>query len=298
MHTDAYRWDDLRVFLAVLRAGSFSAAAQQLGVEQSTVSRRVATLEDAVGGPLFDRRSTGPVATALGTMLAPLAEQVERQARGVLETAAAAGRAVEGRVRLAVTESFAVQVVIPFVLAGLLEAHPGLEIDLIVDDRAADLARREADLAIRHFRPPVGDLAIRQLATLERGFMANETYARAAAGKAPGELSWIVQHLPGRSYQDEAFLEAHVGAPVRVRTTGHLALIAAVRAGLGVAILSRAQAALDPTLVAMDLPLPAPTAVDAWLVAPLSLRAVPRIAAVWAYLEGHLPTILAEQLVR
>lgn len=293
MHGDAYRWDDLRVFLAVLRAGSFSAAAQQLGVEQSTVSRRVAALERSVGGPLFDRRSTGPVATALGGTLAPLAEQVERQARAVLEAAAATGHAVEGRVRLAVTESFAVQVVIPFVLRGLLDKHPGLQLDLVVDDRAADLAHREADLAIRHFRPPVGDLVIRQLANFERGYVASADYAETAAGRAPEDLTWLVQHLPGGSYGDEAFIDAHVGCAARVRTTGHLALIAAARAGLGVAMLTDAQRALDPALVPMALPMPAPAPVGVWLVAPLSLRAVPRVAAVWSHLELELPGALA-----
>lgn len=256
----------------------------------------MAALEQAVGGPLFDRRSTGPVATTLGATLSPLAEEVERQARGVIETAATAGGAVEGRVRLAVTESFAAQVVIPLVLQGLLDAHPALQLDLVVDDRAADLARREADLAVRHFRPTTGELAIRQLATFQRGYVASEAYAKAAHGRRPQDLHWIVQHIPLGSYGDEAFLDAHVGRPARIRTTGHLALIAAARAGLGVAMLSRAQRLLDPTLVALELDLPAPSSVDAWLVAPLALRAVPRVAAVWAHLEATLPRVLSEGL--
>lgn len=294
MHANDYRWDDLRVFLAILRKGSFSAAAQALDVEQSTVSRRVAALERAVGGQLFDRRTTGPVPTALGSLLAPLAEQVEGQARAVMETAASAGQRVEGRVGIAVTDSFAIQIMIPLVLDGLMAAYPQLQVDLVVDGRTADLTRREAELAIRHYRPTTGELAIKRLATLSRMAVASSEYARVHAGEPPEALDWLVQTLPGTWNVDETFVQTQLGVEPRLRTTSHLALIAAARAGLGVAVLSRGQLTLDEDLVQLELPMPTPSSVDVWLVAPTALRPVPRVAAVWNYLEACLPPILAQ----
>lgn len=285
MHSSDFRWDDLRVFLAILREGSFSAAAKRLGVEQSTVSRRVAALERVVSGVLFDRQSTGPVPTPLAQTLAPIAERTEAEARRILEASLGASRQISGRVRLALTESFATQVVIPQILPGLFAAHPHIELDLIVDDRSADLSRREADLALRHYRPTGGELTIQRLATLERVAMASRAYMRGRENCAVSDLDWIVQTLPLSHSQDEAFVVEQLGVKSRLRATGHMAQISAVIAGLGVSILTRAQMSFSSELVEVPLPPPEPPSVSVWLVAPMTLRRVPRVAAVWEYIE-------------
>ena len=144
---DAVRWDDLRILLAVLRHGSFTGAAERLAVEQSTVSRRIASLEAALGAPLFDRTPQGPRPTEIGQALQAHLERIEAEVFALSEHVQGTSSELSGRVRVSTTESFAVQVLIPEMLARLRKTHPGLAIDLVLSDSETDLVQREADLA-------------------------------------------------------------------------------------------------------------------------------------------------------
>jgi DNA-binding transcriptional LysR family regulator len=281
------RWDDVRVLLAVLREGSFSGAAQVLSVEQSTVSRRIAALETALGGALFDRTAAGPRPTELALRLLPQAERMEAELTKLVDLSAEGGE-VRGRVRLALASSFAVQVVVPFLLPQLRRLYPQLRVDLVVDERAADLGHREADIAVRFFRPTQGDYVAKRVARLSTAVLGHQRYLE---GRTPtlSKLDWIVFDLPGASTPDAAFLAAHAPAvePV-MRTNSHLVQVEAVRSGLGVALLVRAICAIDPGLVELSLPLPDGPQVELWLVTPRSLSTVPRVRAVWEFLDERL----------
>jgi DNA-binding transcriptional LysR family regulator len=260
------RWDDLRVFLAVFRAESFSAGAKVLGVEQSTVSRRVAALEESVGGALFDRTARGPTPTTLGRVLAERAQ----------------GCHVTGRVRLATTESFAVHILIPRLLVPLRERHPGLEVDLVLGERAADLGRREADLAVRFFRTADGDLVEKRVARLPTAILGTRGMAKRPL--AVHELRFIALELAGGLLPDAAYFRRLAIEPA-LRISSHIAVVESVRAGLGVAVLTRELCRLFPDLVPLDVEAPAPPAVDLYLVAPRTLRKVPAVDAVWRAIE-------------
>lgn len=296
---DALRWDDLRVLLAILRQGSFSGAAQQLGIEQSTVSRRVAALEAALGGALFDRAPSGPRATELARELRAHAERVEREVHALIDQASAQRGAVEGRVRLALTESFAVQLIIPHLLAPLRALHPRLYVDLVTGEAPADLSQREADLALRFFRPSDGDLVAKRIAVMPTAVLAHTGYLTRIAGGAEREtsaltaaaLDWIVLDHPHamQSAVEELLRSADV-EPV-LRTTGHLAQVEAVRAGLGVGLLSRSLLHLDPELHVVDLGIAPLPVLELWLVAPRSLSKLPRVRAVWEFLETQLAVL-------
>jgi DNA-binding transcriptional LysR family regulator len=322
------RWDDVRFFLAVLRAGSFSAAARKLEVEQSTVSRRIAALEHELGALLFDRLQDGPRPTALSLQLQPGAEQIEAQIWAMAELARGVSHVVEGTVRLALTDSFAVQVVIPRVLRELRERHPGLRVELLSSDQSADLGRRQADLALRFYRPPRGDLVIKRLASLPLAVLGQRRYVRAALalqakgakrverakslhergdghprGKAaaaralaralhrtpldPAQLDWVSLKLEGVPALDAELL-ALLGSEPRLCVSSHIAQVEAVRAGLGVALLTRALCKLDDDLLELPFALAATPPVELWLVCPRALRSVPRVAAVWELLETRL----------
>lgn len=293
MASSDYRWDDLRYFLAVWRQGSFTAAATALGVEQSTVSRRIAALEEALGGLLFDRTREGPQPTALAQEVSPLAERTESEARRVHEVSQGKAREVEGVVRLALVESFAVQLLIPELLGDLLLAHPRLRLDLLTSERTAELGSREADLALRFYRPTDGDLVARKLASLPRAVLAHREYIRGRR-RQPERLDWIVLALAGAMSEDERYVAEHAGVPPRLRCTGHLAQVEAVNAGLGVAVLTKVLRRYLPALTEVKLPLPEPGPVELWLVAPRALRRVARVAAVWDFLEVRLPARLSE----
>lgn len=287
------RWDDIRVLLAVLREGSFSGAAAVLGVEQSTVSRRVAALEAALGAVLFDRTPGGPRATELALRLRAAAERMEAELSSLIDLSASMTEQLEGRVRLAVTSSFAVQIVIPYVLPALRTQYPGLHVDLIVDERAADLTQREADLALRFFRPVEGDLLARRIAQLPTAPLAHRAYAEGRP-RTLAAFEWITMELAqGQSSFDGAYLAAHGKVAPLMISTSHLVQIEAVRAGLGAALLVRALRQLYPELIELDLGLPPGPIVELWLVAPRTLASVPRVRAVWDFLAQRLSALEA-----
>ncbi|MCA9576614.1 MAG: LysR family transcriptional regulator [Myxococcales bacterium] len=287
---DTLRWDDLRFLLAVVRAGSFSAAAQALTVEQSTVSRRIAALEGVLGTALFERSHTGLRATEATEALLPHLERVEAELRAVLDAARQHEPEVRGRVRLALTEALAAHYVIPRLLRPLRAQHPRLTVDLLTSDLAADLSRREADLALRFFRPRGGDLIVKRVARLPTTFVAHQSYPKLAS-KVPAEHDFIALALPGIDTPEEAFARRHAQVEPSMRTNGYLAQVEAVRAGLGVALLARSVLQLDPELVELDLGLPAGPTLELFLVCPRGLRQVPRVDAVFRALEEHLPQL-------
>ena len=280
------------MLLAILRQGSFSGAAASMGVEQSTVSRRIAALEAALGSALFDRTPAGPRPTELALELRAHAERVEREVQGLLDQASAQHGAVSGRVRLATTESFAVHVLIPRVLGPLRARYPELHVDLVLGDRAADLSQREADLALRFFRPSDGDLVAKRVASMPTALLAHERYLE-RFGPEPRELrleqlDWIVQQHPHAVQSASEQLLERAGVEPLLRTSSHLAQVEAVRAGLGVALLTRSLLRLDPGLRVLELGLPPGPTVELWLVAPLGLSKLPRVRAVWEFVEAEL----------
>jgi DNA-binding transcriptional LysR family regulator len=294
MHTplDSTRWDDLKVLLAVLREGSFSGAADVLRVEQSTVSRRIAALEAALQGTLFDRAASGPRPTELAVGLRAHAERIEAEVLALLDQASAQRGAIAGRVRVALTESFAVHVIIPHVLKELHALYPDLYVDLVVGERAADLTQREADLALRFFRPREGDLVTKRVATLETAVIGHRDYL-AARTLTPDALDWIVLDLAQGPHSDSAHVASNINIEPRIRTNGHLAQVEAVRAGLGVALLARSVLHIDPNLMAIDVGFPPSPALELWLAAPSSLIRLPRVRALWDFLDARMSLLQA-----
>jgi DNA-binding transcriptional LysR family regulator len=280
-------WDDVRLFLAAARHAGFGAAARHLGTRQSTVSRRVASLERALGASLFDRTPTGLELTQVGRRVLGEAGRAEASLRGVADAVAQESGEVSGLVRLALTETVASVFVLPRVLPGLLKAHPGLTVDLVASDDAADLARREADIAIRFFLPTRGDLVARRVARLPTAPLATRRLARRLAGAGPETWPWVGVWRAAGPPVEERWAESFHPKP-RLTTNSFHTQFEAVRAGLGVAVLPTALRVADPALQVLALPAPgaAPT-LDIYLVTPRTLRRVPRVAAVFDALAAE-----------
>lgn len=286
----ALRWDDLSVMLAVLRTGSFSAAAVLLDVEQSTVSRRIASLEETLSGTLFDRNRSGLKPTDLAVRLRDHAERVEAEVQRFVDVAGAHEREVQGRVRLAVTESVAVHLIVPRVLPELRARYPKLDVDLVTSDLSADLGRREADLALRFYRPRSGDLVAKRVARMRTSVLAHRSYPKRRLRKLAAH-DWIALSIPGIESPEEELLDSLVGVEPRLRTNGYLTQVAAVRAGLGIALLTRSLLELDPELIELPLKVPSLPVLELWLVAPRVLRSLPRVDALFTFLEGKLAAL-------
>ena len=141
-------WSDIRIFLAVARAGSLGGAARLTGQSQPTMGRRLRVLEKAVGQALFQRGSEGFVLTAEGAAVLAHSERMEEEALAFERQLAGHGQQLEGLLRVSSSDWFGVHILAP-VFAGFIKQHPGVAIELITDARLFNLARREADLVFR-----------------------------------------------------------------------------------------------------------------------------------------------------
>ena len=170
-------WEDIQLFLAVAEARSFSGAARALKLGQPTVSRRVAALEDALGFRLFDRHAEGAALTAEGETLLEPARKMAEWAGEVGRALARDRHAPEGLVRIAAPPGVSDDFVVPFA-AGLAAESPGLRIASLSSVQHLDLARGEADLALRSRAPASGDLVVVTTVKQEVALFASRAYAK------------------------------------------------------------------------------------------------------------------------
>ncbi|WP_242342680.1 LysR family transcriptional regulator [Anaeromyxobacter terrae] len=285
------RWDDAQVLLALLQARSFSGAGARLGVNASTASRRLDALERALGAHLFDRTPDGVLPTALAEELGPHAEAMERAAAGLALAVQGREALPEGEVRLTAPPGVAEFLVAP-ALPRLLRRHPRLRLSIDASVTYADLTRREADLALRTTRPASGDLVVKKLGETRGGVYGAPAYAsELGVLRRLDEARWItwgddLGHLPPAQLVAQRVPQTSV-----VLKTSHMgAQFAAASAGTGV-LLSDPHTAKVCGLVEITLApalrrsLPPLRGGALWLVAHRALRDVPRIAALWAFLE-------------
>ncbi len=260
-----------------------------LGVNASTISRRLEALERALGARLFDRTPDGVLPTALAEALAAHAEAMDRAAAGLVLAAEGREAAVEGEVRLTALPGGMEYLVAP-ALPRLLAAHPRLRLVLDASVAYADLSRREADLALRSARPRSGDLLVKKLGEGRGAIQASAAYA-AELGRlrALGDARWITWGDDLAHLDAARFVAERVPAEaVQVRTSHIGTQLAAARAGVGVLLadrtVGRASGLVEVSLApGLQRALPQLRS-ELWLVVHRALRDVPRIAAVWEFL--------------
>lgn len=288
-------WNAVRDFLAVARTGSLNRAAATLGVNASTVGRRIETLEAGLGVRLFQRAQTGYVPTDEGQDLVKRAERIEAAALA-FERGVEAAERVQGRVRLATAETLATALLIP-ALPTLRARYPDLTVEIATDIRSANLHRREADLALRMVRPVQGNVTVKRIGTMRYGLYGSQDYLTGRgsrgrhmdAGRFDGDdlIAWAEDYgdLPAAQWIERA-LEGRAPALAVTSLHGHLA---AVRAGLGLAVLPCFLASATPDLRRI------PSGTDAiaqemWLVIHADLAASARVRAVSDWVEEIVVT--------
>jgi len=276
-------WDHYRTFLAVMREGSLSAAARDLGLAQPTVGRHIEALETAIGIQLFLRTPQGLLPTEAAIDLRPQAEQLSLQATALLRSVSAhrssAKGAVAGTVRISASDTIAVEV-LPDILEGLANRYPALIIELSVSDTIEDLLRQEADIAIRLAAPTQEALVVRRIGSIDVGLYAHRRYLEQHG--VPITLDDLSRHRLIGYHSETAFVRsmrkrypALEHAQPALKVDSNIAQMALIRSGCGIGFFQVGLARRDPDLVrvlqdelAMTLP--------AFVAMHENLRATPR----------------------
>jgi DNA-binding transcriptional LysR family regulator len=277
-------WDDLRFFLAIARTGSLSAAARELRVTQSTVGRRLASLESGLGARLLHRTPEGYVPTLAGETILGQVERVEAEALAVERAVGGHDALLEGLVRVTAVETLASHVLAPAFCA-LRLGSPEINIELLANVRHLSLAMREADIAVRLTRFEQHDLVARRIGTMAHGLYASPPYLERrgvpdfAAG-CPGHR--LVTGLDGAEVPQLAgwLTEIAPRATVVLRTDSPEAQLQAALCGEGMACLARLRGDAVGNGLRRLQPRLAQTVVEIWLAVHRDNRRTPRIRLV------------------
>jgi DNA-binding transcriptional LysR family regulator len=284
-------WELYRSFLAVMREGSLSGAARALGMTQPSLGRHMRELEAALGAALFARSPQGLLPTELARELVPHAQAMASASAALQRTASAGRGEVSGTVRLTASEVIATEV-LPPMLVDFRERHPGIVIELAPSNQAADLLRRDADIAIRMLQPTQDALIARHVGRVELGMFAHKRYLESHGHpQALAELSghaligfdtetpYIRRLRPeGLPYAREHFA---------LRTDSDLAALAAIRAGFGIGIMQVNLARRDAALIRL-FPAELSLALETWVVMHEDLRPSLRVRRLFDHLAWAL----------
>lgn len=279
----AVNWDDLRIFLAIARVGTLSAAGKRLGLDATTVARRLARLEAGIGR-LFEITPNGHVLSPRGQELLVHAQAVESAALASFESSAA-GVHVGGVIRVSVSEGFGSWIIAPH-LYRFAEERPGASVELVASTGFLNPSRREADVAILLARPKRGPLVTRKLTDYRLGLYARPgTTAPSGAGALADHR--LVGYVPDLIYAPELHYldEAAPGLTASLSSTSVNAQAALIRSGAGIGILPCFIGDADPGLERL-----LPDAIDIgrsfWLVVHRDLRGVARVKLFIEWLDG------------
>jgi DNA-binding transcriptional LysR family regulator len=290
-----YDWNDLKHFLAVARHGSTLAAGRALGVDQSTVLRRIGQLERALGRRLVTRSPSGYRLTPMGDALLPHAEQVEQAIRALDQALAAAGDDAQGVVRVTCPEPIVQRLAQSPLLAKFHALHPGLQVEFVSSDRYADLMNGEADIALRSGDTDDGALIGRKIGDSLWAVYASRDYVQRHG--QPSRLEELADHALIGLHESMAGHRVSVWlnrvAPqgrVVARTHSILGLLHAAKAGLGVAPLPLALGEAEADLVRVLEPIDDLKRIWRVLVAP-DKRHTPRVAAFFDFVVAEVEAL-------
>ncbi len=279
-------WDDVRIFLAVARAGQFLGAARRLELNHATVSRRIASLEEALRAKLFRRLTTGSELTLAGERFLEIAERMEADMIAARSTLAGEGEDISGTVRIGAPDGFGVAFLARH-LGELTAQHRELTIQLVPVPRSFSLSRREADIVITVERPTEGRLVAGKLVDYTLGLFASHAYGRAhGLPRSVADLSGhtLIGYVPdlivssSLDYDAEFSPDWHSAFAI----SSALGQAEAVRAGAGIGILHTFIARTMPELTSVDIVAPIRRAY--WLVYHETVRPLRRVQLVASYI--------------
>ncbi len=288
-------WALVRSYLAVMDAGSVSAAARATQGHQPTISRHLAELEVQLGVALFERTGRGVLPTAAGLEVLPAARQMQAAAEALARSVTRGREATRGTVRITASQVVATWLLPPLV-AQFQRLEPGIAIEIVASNAVQNLLRREADIAVRMLRPDQGSLIARKVGDVGVGAYAHADYL--AAMGTPRTLADLGDHRLIGFDRDDTILRGFARAGIALtpahfalRTDDQVANGQLIVAGAGIGFASHYWAALWPGLrrVLPDMPI-AP--LPCWLAVHRELRGNGVVRRVYDFLAAALPAPL------
>ncbi len=286
-----FDWSLVQSFLAVAKDGSFSAAGRRLGISQPTVGRQIAELERQMGAPLFQRENRGHRLTDAGAELLGHARAMQDSAAQMSLAAAGQSQVLSGTVRI--TASVVVShYLLPSILADIRRKEPEIELELNPSDATENLLFREADIAVRMYRPQQLDVITRKVGAQRFGLYASRGFI-ATHGQPHTLAEFHTFDVIGYDRSDlmiEGMRAMGIGADrsyFSMRCDNQTVYVEMVRAGCGIGVIAENVAAADDVLVRV---LPEVTIPDLpiWLTAHAALRSSPRIRRIYDLLAEGL----------
>jgi len=290
-----FDWNDLRYFIAVARHRSTVAAARALKMNQSTVQRRLAELERRLGRKLMSRQPTGYRLTALGQEMLAYAERVEQAVLAFEEHLEAAKREAVGVIRVTCPEPLVYRITQSSLLERFQAQHPGLRVEFVMSDKYLDLAKGEADVALRSGDTDDGELVGRKLADSYWAVYASRSYLE-QHGK-PEKVEDLERHLligfdetMAKHRAAKWLREVAPNAKIVARNNSVLGLVYAVKSGIGIAPLPTALGDAEKDLVRVLGPIPELARI--WrLLAHRDVRRTPRVLAFFDFMVAEVEAL-------
>lgn len=289
-------WSLVQAFLAVAETGSLSAAGRTLGTSQPTLGRQVKSIEAQLGADLFHRQARGFSLTETGAALVEPARAMRDAVRQITLTAAGQQARLEGTVRITASATMSVQY-LPAIIAHIRRNEPQIAIELVPSDDSSNLLYREADIAVRMYRPTQLDLVTQHIGDIALGVFAANSYITARG--MPLSFDDLLTHdFVGYDVNSDiidGFKRS--GRPIdrdffKIRCDDNNAYWELVRAGCGVGFGQLGMGKADLTLTEINLGIPLPT-LPVWLTAHEAMRQTPRIRRVWQLLEQGLHPLVS-----
>lgn len=290
-----FDWTLIRSFIAVMDTASLQAAARKLRSSQPTIGRHIALLERQLGSMLFERTGRQLIPTPLAFSIAEHARSMETSANAIALALAAGNQATQGTVRISASQISA-SYLLPPILKKLREKEPGIAIELVASQQLSDLVRREADIAIRLVEPDQPSLIARRMGAIPIGIYAHKDYL--AGRTIPQSLPELLDHqLIGFDHNGNIICGFKIlGVDIdrnafSVRTDDHIALLHAIKAGLGIGFTAVYVGRRESDLVRLLPELPIPP-LQMWLVVHQEVRSNPRIRLVFDFLAEAISQAL------
>lgn len=286
-----FDWNRARAFLVTAQEGSLSAAARSLGLAQPTVGRQVDALEKELGVTLFQRVGRGLELTASGLELLEHVRLMGEAAGRVSLSAAGQSQSINGNVCISSSDIYAAKL-LPPIIAKLRGTHPGITIEIVAENSTSDLRRREADIAIRHFRPTEPDLIAKKIRVAEARLFATPAYLAGIGNPGTAEeligADFVGIDTVGAMLKGLNDLGLNLRAENFPLVSQNFNVMwAMVKQGLGIGILDT-RIGDKESLVQRVLPKLAPLTFPIWLVAHRELNTNRRIRVVFDMLAQEL----------